>query len=24
MKALEEVLSLQKSLWEGFPKFVSE
>lgn len=24
MKALEEVLSLQKSLWEGFPKFASE
>ena len=24
MKALEEVLDLQKSLWEGFPKFASE
>ena len=24
MEALEEVLALQKSLWEGFPKFTSE
>ncbi|MGD2246484.1 MAG: PadR family transcriptional regulator [Candidatus Aminicenantes bacterium] len=24
MKALDEILELQKSLWEGFPKFVSE
>jgi len=24
MKGLEEVLALQKSLWEGFPKFASE
>jgi PadR family transcriptional regulator PadR len=24
MKALEEVLALQKTLWDGFPEFVSQ